>query len=285
MTNKEYRAHEGISKSSLWEINKSPLHFRYKMDNPQTDTAALLFGRAVHKFVLEESDFFNEFAIIGTFSLSSNDGCDKAIKLYSDLLKRDYTLDLSLPFREKQQLCYKLSDDVDLDFITQSDFDEIKAISDSIKTVPDAWELLQGEVEQSYFWTDDLTGEKCKCRPDVINHEKKLIVDLKTTDSCENNHFERSAKKYGYKLQAGMYREGVFQNTFEEYGFKFVAVEKKPPYAVRIYNCTPEYIDQGYDKFRELIGIYHDCKAKNEWLGYDRIGAREVDLLADDYVE
>ena len=118
-----------------------------------------------------------------------------------------------------------------------------------------------------------------------MESEAERFVDLKTTDSCENNHFECSAKKYGYKLQAGMYREGVFQSTFEEYGFKFVAVEKKPPYAVRIYNCTPEYIDQGYDKFRELIGIYHDCKVKDEWLGYDRIGAREVDLLADDYVE
>lgn len=259
MTNKEYRSHDGISKSSLWEINKSPLHFKYKMDHPQTDTAALLFGRAVHKFVLEEDDFFNEFAIAPICDRRTKDG------------KETWTnFELSC---------------VGKDIITQSDFDEIKAISDSIKSVPDAWELLQGECEQSYFWTDDMTGEKCKCRPDVINHEKKLIVDLKTTDSCENNHFERSAKKYGYKLQAGMYREGVFQNTFEEYGFKFVAVEKKPPYAVRIYNCTPEYIDQGYDKFRELIGIYHDCKVKNEWLGYDRIGAREVELLADDYVE
>lgn len=259
MTNKEYREHEGISKSSLWEINKSPLHFRYKMDNPQIDTPALLFGRAVHKFVLEESYFWNEFVIAPI--------CDRRT-VAGKAEWNEFAL-------------YSQGRDI----ITQSDFDEIKAISDSIKSVPDAWELLQGKVEQSYFWTDNMTGESCKCRPDVINHEKKLIVDLKTTDSCEDNHFERSAKKYGYKLQAGMYREGVFQNTFEEYGFKFVAVEKKPPYAVRIYNCTPEYIDQGYDKFRELIGIYHDCKVKNEWLGYDRIGAREVDLLADDYVE
>lgn len=260
MTNKEYRAHDGISKSSLWEINKSPLHFRYKMDNPQTDTAALLFGRAVHKFVLEEDDFWNEFIVLpSNIDRRTKDGKE----MYNTFILKA----------------------ADKDIIQESDFVEIKAISDSIKSVPDAWELLQGEHEVSYFWTDDLTGEKCKCRPDVINHEKKLIVDLKTTDSCEDNHFERSAKKYGYKLQAGMYREGVFQNTFEEYGFKFVAVEKKPPYAVRIYNCTPEYIDQGYDKFRELIGIYHDCKVKNEWLGYDRIGAREVELLADDYVE
>lgn len=259
MTNKEYRAHEGISKSFLQEIDKSPLHFRYKMDNPQTDTPALLFGRAVHKFVLEESDFFNEFAIAPI--------CDRRTK---DGKEAYFNFEMSLGEKE---------------IITQSDFEEIQAIKKSIQSVPDAWELLQGEHEVSYFWTDDLTGEPCKCRPDVINHEKKLIVDFKSTDSCENNHFERSAKKYNYKLQSGMYREGVFQNTFEEYGFKFVAVEKKPPYAVRIYNCTPEYIDQGYDKFRELIGIYHDCKVKNEWLGYDRIGAREVDLLADDYVE
>lgn len=259
MTNKEYRAHEGISKSNLGEIDKSPLHFRYKMDNPQTDTVALLFGRAVHKFVLEEQDFFNEFAIAPNVDRRTKEG--------------------------KAEWCNFEMSIVDKDIITQSDFETIQAIKTSIKSVPDAWELLQGEYEQSYFWVDSMTGEKCKCRPDVINHDTKLIVDLKTTDSCENNHFERSAKKYGYKLQSGMYREGVFQNTFEEYGFKFVAVEKKPPYAVRIYNCTPEYIDQGYDKFRELIGIYHDCKVKNEWLGYDRIGAREVDLLADDYVD
>ena len=34
MTNKEYREHEGISKSSLKIKKKSPMHFKYYMDNP-----------------------------------------------------------------------------------------------------------------------------------------------------------------------------------------------------------------------------------------------------------
>ena len=54
MTNEEYRNERGISKSALWEIRKSPLHFKWKMEHPQEDTPALIFGRAVHKWVLEE---------------------------------------------------------------------------------------------------------------------------------------------------------------------------------------------------------------------------------------
>ncbi|PNX51333.1 MAG: hypothetical protein BV456_03535 [Thermoplasmata archaeon M8B2D] len=259
MTNKEYREHEGISKSSLWEINKSPLHFKYKMDNPREDTQALLFGRAIHKYILESDTFFNEFAICPQIDRRSKSG------------------------KEEYDNFIQLSNGKDI--ITQSDFDIILEMKKSIDSLTDVVELLKGDYEQSYFWTDQITGEKCKCRPDVINHKNKLIVDLKTTDSCEDNHFEWSCKKYGYKLQAGMYCEGIFQNTFDEYGFKFIAIEKKQPYAVRIYNCTPEYINQGYDKFRELLGIYHECKIKNEWKGYDRIEAREVDLLADDYID
>ena len=257
MTNKEYREKKGISKSSLWEIRKSPLHFKWKMEHPQEDTAALLFGRAVHKWILEEESFFNEFSICPDVDRRTKDG--------------------------KMQYETFLLESNGKDVITQADYEQILSMKESINSLPDVVELLKGEYEQSYFWIDQMTGEKCKCRPDVINHNTKLIVDLKTTDSCENGHFERSCKKYGYKLQAGMYREGVFQNTFDEYGFVFVAIEKSAPYAVRVYRCTPEYIDQGYDLFREYIGIYHECKTKNEWLGYDRVGAREVELLADDF--
>ena len=44
-------------------MTKSPAHFRWWKDNPPEDTASLLFGRAVLKFVLEKDDFFNEFAV------------------------------------------------------------------------------------------------------------------------------------------------------------------------------------------------------------------------------
>ena len=120
-------------------------------------------------------------------------------------------------------------------------------------------------------WTDEQTGEAVKCRPDCLIevNGRKYIVDYKTTDSCEDGHFERSCRKYGYKLQAGMYREGVFQNTLDDYGFVFVAQEKKAPYAVRVYVCSEEFICEGYDQYRELLGLYHHCKEHDNWYGYD----------------
>lgn len=259
MTNKEYEQHEGIRKSQLQEIKKSPLHFKWKMDHPQKDTPALLFGRAFHKFVLEEDTFFDEFAVAQV--------CDRRTKNGKQFYQK-----------------FELSS-AGKDVISAVEFKKITEMKKSILSVSAAADLLNGDHEQSYFWTDGATGEACKCRPDIINHKKKTIVDLKTTDSCANGHFERSAKKYGYKLQAGMYCEGVFNNTFEEYGFKFLAIEKNEPYAVRVYNCTPEYINQGADEFHELISIYHNCKTKNKWDGYDSEEVKEVDLLADDFIE
>lgn len=66
MTNKEYRQDPGISRSDLFEMRKSPLHFQYQMTHPKEDTPALLFGRSLHKMILEPGDFESEFAVCPT---------------------------------------------------------------------------------------------------------------------------------------------------------------------------------------------------------------------------
>lgn len=258
MTNKEYRDHEGISKSQLFKIAKSPLHFKYELEHPQEDTPALVFGRAAHKFILEQEDFFNEFAICPNVDRRTKQGKE----MYAE-------------FEE-----YSAGKDV----ITQADFEIIQEMNAAIDSVTLARQLLTGEHEQSFFWTDEITGEKCKCRPDCLTEfeGRKYVVDYKTTDSCDDGHFERSCRRYGYKLQSGMYTEGMFQNTFDEYGFVFVAQEKKAPYAVRVYFCTPEYIMQGVDQFRELIGIYHSCKETGNWYGYEGPLNVHTELLEED---
>lgn len=259
MTNKEYRKHEGISKSQLFKIAKSPFHFKHAVENPQQDTKSLLFGRAAHKYILEKDNFFQEFAIAPEVDRRTKAG--------------------------KEEYAQFIADSEGKDVISRDEFEVILQMADAIKNNPEASSLLNGEYEQSFFWTDAATGEVCKCRPDCITEHEgmKYIVDYKTTDSCEDGHFERSCRKYGYKLQAGMYTEGLFQNTFEQYGFAFVAQEKAAPYAVRIYICTPEYIAQGYDQFRELIGIYHDCKETGNWYGYEGPMNVVTELLEEDY--
>ena len=260
MSQKEYREAEGISRSELFRVARSPLHFKYSLENSE-DSPSLAFGRALHKYLLEKEDFCNDFIILPEINRRTKAG------------KEEYERYQIEAFNSGKEL------------VSRDDMAVITAMYEAVTSHPMAKALLTGEHEKDFFWMDAATGEKCKCRPDCLTEYNggKYIVDYKSTDSCADGDFERSCRKYGYKFQAGMYTEGVFQNTFEQYGFAFVAQEKKPPYAVRVYFCTPEFVAQGYDQFRELIGIYHSCKETGNWYGYE--GAMDVptELLEEDF--
>ncbi len=233
-----------VRRSDLWEIRKSPAHYLYTVTHEEPPTAALTFGTAAHKFILEPEDFWNCYALAPEVDRRTKDG--KAT--YNAFLRE-------LEESGKEPL-------------TVADYEVIVDMDNAIKANPTANRLLKsGEHEVPFTWVEATTHEECKCRVDVITDE--YIVDYKTTTSCESGSFERSCRTYGYKLQAAMYTDGAFNNTFEPRKFVFVAQEKKPPYAVRVYFCDQGFIDEGMDTFRELIGIYHKCKESGEWPGYE----------------
>lgn len=252
-----YRSSEGISRSSLWAISKSPMHFKYLQEHPQQETASLTFGSAAHKWMLERDSFYDEFCVVPKVDRRTTAGQLEWAKFCEERGERT--------------------------LIEKTDFDVIVEMGKAIEKNELAAQLLTGVCETSWFWEDVQTGVKCKIRPDCLTEldGKKYIIDYKTTDSCEDGHFERSVKKYGYKLQAGMYHEGMFCNTYEDYGFGFVAQEKKPPYACRVYLCDPEFIREGADKFHELLGIYKYCVDHDSWYGYEGVFDVPVVLYAD----
>lgn len=249
-----YEEMPGIRRSDLWKINRTPMHFRYAMDHPEEPTPAMMFGIAAHKMILEPDTFYQDFAITPIVDKRTKEG--KAI--WSDFC--DYCNDNCL------------------DPITPEDYDKVLEMSIAVRANETAKQLLTGVHEKAFCWTDQITGEKCKVKVDCLTtyRDRKYIVDYKTTDSCEDGKFEMACRKYGYKFQAGMYREGVFQNIYEQYGFAFIAQEKTAPYPVRVYFCDDEFVNEGYDQFRTLLGIYHDCKTTGIWYGYG-----DSDLLAE----
>lgn len=259
MTNKEYRIADGVSRSDLSILlKKTPLHMKYAMENRgEEDTKSLLFGRAAHKYILEKDSFFDEFVEMPKIDRRTTAGKEEYAKILLECETKEP--------------------------IDTYDLEQIKEMSKAIDAYPLARQLLTGKVEHSYFWTDAETGEVCKVRPDCITEYegKKYIVDYKTTDSCADGDFERSVRKYGYKFQAGMYREGIFQNTFEDFGFIFVAQEKKAPYAVRVYKCSDEFICEGYEQFRKAINTYHFCKSNNKWCGYEGFEDSITELMEE----
>lgn len=247
MTQNEYRAYPAISRSDLFKLKKSPLHYKYASEHKEEPTPALNFGSAAHKYILEREDFDTEFAIAPNVDKRTKEG--KAV------------------FAEFQERSEGKT------IISVDDFEKIKEMAKAIDEHPIASDLIKGKHEVSLFWVDADTGEECKIRPDCIHEDGNgvVIVDYKTTATVEDGAFEKSCRKYGYKLQAGMYREGYFQNFFEDAGFAFIAQEKEAPYAVRVYVCTDEYMNEGFDEYRALLGLYHECKLADNYKGFEDI--------------
>ena len=247
MTQDEYRAYPAVSRSDLFKLKKSPLHYKYETEHKEEPTPALNFGSAAHKYILERDSFGEEFAVAPKVDRRTFDG--KAT--WAEFIE----------CAEGKTV------------ITREDFDKIKEMAKAIDAHPIASDLIKGQHEVSLFWTDEQTGEECKVRPDCIHKDENgvVIVDYKTTASVEDGAFEKSCRKYGYKLQSGMYREGYFQNFLEDAGFAFIAQEKEAPYAVRVYVCTDEYMNEGFDEYRALLGLYHECKLADNFRGFEEI--------------
>lgn len=244
MTEHEYRTHPAISRSELWRLRESPEKFIYYREHPTEPTTALIFGQMVHKLVLEGATFGVDFVVAPD--------CDRRTKLG----KAEWEI-----FQASVG---------DRTVVSPDDFEKAAEMAEAIRNHPLAARLLGGRHETPHFWTDPDTGEECKCRTDaeVWIDGQLWIVDYKTTADASTDGFQKEAHKYGYGFQAAMYSEGVEADTGIRPVFAFVAQEKQPPYAVNIFVADEEFVSRGYDTFRELLGLYHECKETGNWFGY-----------------
>lgn len=242
MTEKEYNAAQGIRRSALWKLTKSPAHFKWELEHPPEPTTALIFGSAAHCAVLTPELFKEQYAVIDC-DLRTKEG--KAAKQAA--LEAGKIL------------------------LSKDDFERINGIVQSVQGNPYVMRLLNGTHEQAYFWNDDITGEPCKCRTDAETDigGQHYIVDLKTCNDASTEQFMRDALKYGYHVQAAMYTEGKRLATGTESAFVFVCVEKDEPYAINILQCDEAFMLKGMDDYRYLCGLYHECVKRNEWPGYN----------------
>lgn len=244
MTESEYRRQEGISRTELWRLRESPEKFKWYQEHPEPPTPALLFGSAVHKQLLEPDSFFDEFVFPPDIDRRTKDGREAYNRFLASVYGRSV--------------------------ITPADYEKAREMANMALHAPFVDRLLDGEREKPFYWTDDMTGEPCKIRLDCLTYVngKPIIVDYKTTADASTEAFMRSAINYGYDFQAGMYCEGVEKVTGQKPLFVFIAQEKTAPYAINILQADDLMVKRGYDIFRELIGIYHECKTTGEFWGY-----------------
>lgn len=244
MTEKEYREHPAISRSELFKISESPEKFKYYQDHPEEPTPSLIFGQLLHAMALQPETVKDLFAVAPNVDRRTKAGKEAFAEFESEA--KNKTVVTADMHQQATEMCEALSSN---EFVKK---------------------LLNGEKEKVFFWNDDLTREPCKCRVDCLTElgNDLLVVDLKSTENAQTKPFMTSAIKYGYDLQSAMYNKGVEINTGKKPRFVFIAIEKKPPYAINILEADELLIRRGYDLFREYIGIYHDCKQTGNWYGY-----------------
>lgn len=253
MTEREYRQAPGISRSELWRLNPdnggTPEKFRWAQEHPEEPTPALIFGRLVHKMLLEPDGFEDEFAV-------GPEGVNRTAKKALANISTEFPGKTVVTFAEHVRAVEMVT------VLYRTPFMESL--------------LANAEREKPLFWTDAMTGEACKVRLDALTEigGVPVIVDYKTAADASLDGFTRHALKYGYDFQAGMYCEAVEIATGKTPRFVFVVQEKEPPYSVNIVEADSLFIQRGKDKFRELIGIYHECRQTGNWYGH--MGAEPV---------
>ena len=248
MSNEEYHASEGISKSGISLILESPLKYKSRYIDliGQETTPAMVMGSATHTAVFEPEKFDAEYAVCPK--------CDKRTKegkaVYADFLESA---------GEKT-------------VIGEDDSAQIKQMREAVYNHPVAGPLVSHPfkmIEHSIYCQHSATGLLVKIRPDCIIEGRQMIVDLKTTTNASAGAFSSSCVGYTYHIQAGMYLAIARQHGIDVNEFVFVAVEKTAPFSVGVYRADKEMIALGYDEFERAMELYAKCMELHSWPGYN----------------
>ena len=93
----------------------------------------------------------------------------------------------------------------------------------------------------------ELEGQMWKGKADIVNHDEKLIIDLKTT--ADITKFKYSASKYNYDSQAYIY------SKLFGYEMLFIVIDKNT-HQIGIFDCSPEFYARGKDKVERAVQAY-----------------------------
>ena len=93
----------------------------------------------------------------------------------------------------------------------------------------------------------ELEGLQWKGKADIVNHDKQLVIDLKTTGDI--SRFRSSAFRYNYDSQAYIY------SKLFGYEMLFIAIDKNT-HQIGIFDCSPEFYERGKDKVKRAVEAY-----------------------------
>ncbi len=125
-----------------------------------------------------------------------------------------------------------------------------------------------GETEISYFWQES-NGIWCRIRPDFLRADKKLILDVKFTDTSVNpDYYSNQIGRMGYGIQDIFYSRGIHAVEKVKPDFVILAVEVKPPHFCSFHGLDLMNADMCEQKVEWGIAKWKECLATGLWPSY-----------------
>lgn len=132
--------------------------------------------------------------------------------------------------------------------LLQHEADQTELLVDKMMSNKICEELIRGEnVEYEVPGITELYGKLWKGKADIINHDEKLIIDLKTT--ADISKFQYSASRYNYNSQSFIY-----QSLFG-YEMIFMVIDKTT-HQIGIYDCSDKFLSLGEEKVQQATEAF-----------------------------
>ena len=205
-----------LSNSHVGKLLKDPLN----AFNPSKPSPAFLIGGYFHTCILEP-DKLDKYKVVKSTTRNT--------KAYKDFAGGE--------------LC-----------LLQHEVDTIELMREKVMANDICRDLIHGNlliskrnVEYEVPMITELFGNKWKGKADIVNHEEKLIIDLKTTGDIDK--FKWSASKFNYDSQAYIY------SKLFGYEMLFIVIDKST-HQIGMFDCSPEFYKRGEDKVSKASEAY-----------------------------
>ena len=199
-----------LSNSHVGRLLKDPLN----VFKPSKPSPAFLVGGYFHTCILEP-DKLEKFKVVKSTTRNT--------KAYKDVAGGE--------------LC-----------LLQHEVDTIELMREKVMNNDICRDLIKlGNVEYEKPMVTELFNNKWKGKADIVNHDEKLIIDLKTTADIDK--FQWSASKFNYDSQAYIY------SKLFGYEFLFIVIDKAT-HKLGMFDCSPEFYERGEDKVRRASEAY-----------------------------
>jgi len=199
-----------LSNSDISVLLSNPLAFK----QPSPSTPAFLIGGYFHTAILEPNKL-KKYKVIESTTRNT--------KKYKEI--------------SEGELC-----------LLQHEVDRIELMRDKLMENDICREFIQNKTnDYEQPGIVELENNLWKGKADIVNHDEKLIIDLKTT--ADINKFKSSAYRYNYDSQAYIY------SRMFGYNFLFIVIDKST-HQIGIFDCSDKFYQSGMDKVKRATEAY-----------------------------